>query len=68
MFARSMHQTSDMIEQHRLLTHIGREIDGARIRTTVSKVLAPINAENMRKAHALIETGQARGKIVVEGF
>jgi len=68
MFARSMHQTSDMIEQHRLLTHIGREIDAARIRTTVSKVLTPINAENMRKAHALIETGQARGKIVVEGF
>lgn len=68
MFARSMHQTPDMIEQHRLLTHVGREIDAGRIRTTVSKVLAPINAENMRKAHALIETGQARGKIVVEGF
>lgn len=68
MFARSMHQTPDMIEQHRLLTHVGREIDAGRIRTTMSKVLAPINAENMRKAHALIETGQAKGKIVLEGF
>ncbi|MDH3662866.1 MAG: zinc-binding alcohol dehydrogenase family protein [Alphaproteobacteria bacterium] len=68
MFARAMHQTPDMIEQHNLLTHAAKEIDAGRIRTTVSDVLSPINAENMRKAHALVETGAARGKIVVEGF
>jgi len=34
----------------------------------VSEILAPINAENIRAAHALIETGTAKGKIVVEGF
>jgi zinc-binding alcohol dehydrogenase family protein len=68
MFARSMHQTSDMIEQHKLLTYVADKIDAGHIRTTVSEVLSPINAANMREAHRLIETGAAKGKIVVEGF
>ena len=68
MFARSMHKTSDMIEQHKLLTHVAAQIDKRNIRTTVSDILTPINAENMRNAHAMIETGRAKGKIVLEGF
>lgn len=68
MFARSMHQTSDMIEQHNLLSYVAGEIDAGRIRTTLSEVLSPINAANMREAHRLIETGSAKGKIVLEGF
>ena len=68
MFARSMHKTSDMIEQHNLLSYVAKEIDAGRIRTTVSEVLSPINAANMREAHRLVETGKVKGKIVVEGF
>ena len=68
MFARAMFQTPDMIEQHKLLTHVAGEIDAGRIRTTLDTVLSPINAENMRKAHALVETGTAKGKIVLEGY
>jgi NADPH:quinone reductase len=68
MFARAMHQTPDMVEQHRLLNHVAQEIDAGRIRSTVSTVLRPINAENLRRAHALVETGAAKGKIVIEGF
>lgn len=68
MFTRSMFQTPDMIEQHNLLSFIAKEIDAGRIRTTVSEVLSPINAVNMRHAHALVESGKARGKIVLEGF
>ncbi|MEH6737941.1 MAG: zinc-binding alcohol dehydrogenase family protein [Sulfitobacter sp.] len=68
MFARSMHQTSDMIEQHKLLNYVADQIDAGRIRTTVQDVLSPINAANMREAHRLVETGAAKGKIVVEGF
>jgi NADPH:quinone reductase-like Zn-dependent oxidoreductase len=49
-------------------TNVAKEIDKGRIRTTVSDVLSPINAETMREAHRLIETGKAKGKIVVEGF
>ena len=68
MFARSMHQTPDMIEQHHLLSFVANEIDAGRMRTTVSEVLRPINAANMRQAHAMVESGKARGKIVLEGF
>jgi NADPH2:quinone reductase len=68
MFARAMHKTSDMIKQHELLTYVAGEIDAGRIRTTLDTVLSPINAENMRKAHRLVETGTAKGKIVIEGF
>jgi len=68
MFARAMFETPDMIEQHNLLTYVAQEIDAGRIRTTLSETLTPINAENMKAAHALIERGTARGKVVVEGF
>jgi NADPH2:quinone reductase len=68
MFARAMHQTPDMIEQHKLLTWVAGEIDAGRIRTTVNQVLSPINAANMREVHRLVETGKAKGKIVIEGF
>jgi zinc-binding alcohol dehydrogenase family protein len=68
MFARAMFETPDMVEQHELLNYVANEIDAGRIRTTLSEVLTPINAANIRAAHARIETGKAKGKIVVEGF
>ncbi|MGI9402708.1 MAG: zinc-binding alcohol dehydrogenase family protein [Rhizobiaceae bacterium] len=68
MYTRSMFQTPDMIEQHNLLSWVAGEIDAGRIRTTVSEIFSPINAANLREVHRLIETGTARGKIVIEGF
>jgi len=68
MFARSMHDTVDKIKQHRLLSDIAREIDAGRIRTTLSEILSPINAQNMRKAHALVEQGHSIGKVVLSGW
>ncbi|PLK69540.1 zinc-binding alcohol dehydrogenase family protein [Rhizobium sp. TH135] len=68
MFSRPMFQTPDMIEQHKLLTHVAELINSGKIRTTLDTVLGPITAENLRKAHAIIESNRARGKIVLEGF
>ncbi|MET3899778.1 NADPH2:quinone reductase [Devosia sp. UYZn731] len=68
MFTRSMFATPDMIKQHELLSFVADEIDAGRIRTTLAEVLSPINAANMREAHRLVETGAARGKIVVADF
>jgi zinc-binding alcohol dehydrogenase family protein len=65
MFTRPMFQTPDMIEQHRLLSYVADEIDAGRLRSTVSETLTPINAENLRKAHALIESGRAKGKVTL---
>ncbi|MGN7293017.1 zinc-binding alcohol dehydrogenase family protein [Rhizobium sp. SAFR-030] len=68
MFTRSLFETPDMGEQGALLNEVAKLIDDGRIRTTVTEVLKPINAENLRKAHATIESGRAKGKIVLEGF
>lgn len=68
MFTRSMFQTPDMIAQHRLLSEVGELVDAGVIRTTAAEHFGTINAENLKRAHALIESGKARGKIVLEGF
>ncbi len=65
MFTRAMFETPDMIEQHRLLSQVADEIDAGSLKSTVSEILVPINAENLRKAHAMIESGTARGKITL---
>ena len=68
MFARSMHKTADMQAQHDLLTQVSRLIDAGLLRTTLGEHYGKINAANLRRAHAFIESGRARGKIVLEGF
>lgn len=68
MFARSLFHTDDMIEQHRLLDAVADLVDAGDLRTTLSEVLTPINAANLIQAHAAIESGRTRGKIVLEGF
>lgn len=68
MFARPMYETPDMIRQHELLTRVAQLIDAGTIRTTLGEHFGTINAANLRRAHALIESGRARGKVVLEGF
>ncbi|MDQ0901665.1 zinc-binding alcohol dehydrogenase family protein [Paenibacillus sp. V4I7] len=68
MFTRSMFQTADMVEQHKLLNEVAQLIDSGIIRTTLAVKLEPIDATNLRKAHAIIEAGNTVGKIVLEHF
>ncbi|MDR8016865.1 zinc-binding alcohol dehydrogenase family protein [Ectopseudomonas guguanensis] len=68
MFTRSLYQTADMIEQHRLLQRVAELVDSGVIRTTLGEHFGRINAANLRRAHALLESGKAKGKIVLEGF
>ncbi|MGF1701191.1 zinc-binding alcohol dehydrogenase family protein [Photobacterium makurazakiensis] len=68
MFTRSIFQTEDMQAQHDLLNDAAALIDAGRLKTTVGDHFGMINAENLRKAHQLLETQKAKGKIVLEGF
>lgn len=68
MFARSLHSTPDMIAQHELLTQVAALIDAGRLKTTLGEHYGLINSANLRRAHAFIESGRTRGKIVLEGF
>lgn len=68
MFARSMWQTPDMAEQGRLLTRVSELVDRGELRSTQTQTFSPINVENLKKAHALAESGKAIGKVTLSGF
>ncbi|WP_269582143.1 zinc-binding alcohol dehydrogenase family protein [Roseibium sp. Sym1] len=68
MFTRSMFQTPDIDEQRKLLNEVADLVDAGRVRTTLSETIEPINAANLRLAHAKIESNKTIGKIVLSGF
>jgi zinc-binding alcohol dehydrogenase family protein len=68
MFARSMWQTPDMPEQGRLLTRVAELVDRGELRSTQTQTFSPINVENLKKAHALAESGKSIGKVTLSGF
>jgi NADPH:quinone reductase-like Zn-dependent oxidoreductase len=68
MFTRALFETADMIEQHRILDRLAELVDAGTIRTTANENYGRIVAANLRRAHAMIESNRARGKIVLEGF
>ncbi|MBX9910888.1 MAG: zinc-binding alcohol dehydrogenase family protein [Beijerinckiaceae bacterium] len=68
MFTRSIYGTPDMDEQGKILDAMAVLVDAGKIRTTLTQRLSPINAANLKTVHALIESGAAKGKIVLEGF
>lgn len=68
MFTRSLFHTADMGEQGKLLAEVSRLVDEGKVRTTLAEHFGTINANNLKRAHALIESNRAKGKIVLEGF
>lgn len=68
MYTRSLFNTADMGEQGHLLNEVARLVDAGRVRSTLTQRMHPINAANLKQAHAVLESGRARGKIVLEGF
>lgn len=68
MFTRSMYRTADMAEQNRLLTQISGMIDSGALFSTLGENVGPINAQNLRRTHAMLERGNTIGKVVLEGW
>ena len=68
MFTRSIFQTPDMDEQGRILNEMSSAVDDGKIRSTAMQNLGSINAQNLKKAHAQLESGTTIGKVVLEGF
>jgi NADPH2:quinone reductase len=68
MFTRSLHETPDMIEQHRILREVAKLVESGRIVSTVTENFGPINAANLKRAHAAVEGGFGLGKIVLAGW
>lgn len=68
MFTRALFSTADMHKQHELLNEVARLVDAGTLKTTIAEHFGTINAENLRRAHALLESNASKGKIVLEGF
>jgi zinc-binding alcohol dehydrogenase family protein len=68
MFARGVLHTATMEQQHLILEAIAHLVDNGTLKTTMTGNYGIINAANLKHAHAAIEAGTVRGKIVLEGF
>lgn len=68
MFTRSKYMTRSMTKQHEMLSSVAEMIDKGELRTTMGENLGTINATNLKRAHAMLESGRTRGKIVLTGF
>lgn len=68
MFTPTLYQTPDMIMQHHLLNEVGALVDAGLLRTTLTEEAGPINAFNLKRVHAKVESGGSIGKTVLSGF
>jgi zinc-binding alcohol dehydrogenase family protein len=68
MFTRSLFKTADMGAQGRLLNEVADLVDAGLIRSTMNTQLGVIDAANIKRAHAVAESGTAVGKVVLAGF
>ena len=68
MFTRPLLQTADMAAQHRLLDEVADLVDAGLLRSTFSQDFGAINAANLRRAHAQVESNRSIGKVVLSGF
>lgn len=64
MFTRPVHEPEDRF-QHDLLERVAELLDDGVLRSTLTLQLAPLDAATLREAHALVETSQTMGKVVV---
>lgn len=68
MYTRSLFNTPDMIEQHHILNYVASLVDDKTLTTTLGEHLGAITAANLIQAHRILESGKAKGKLVLEGF
>lgn len=68
MYTRSLFGTPDIAGQNRILDEVAALIDAGRLRSTLTQVVGPIDATHLRRAHEIVESGRALGKLVLSGF
>ena len=68
MFTRARYATPTMIRQHQILNEVADLIDQGVLRTTLGRIVGPIDAANLREAHILSESSAVIGKLVLSGW
>ncbi|KRL01721.1 zinc-binding alcohol dehydrogenase family protein [Liquorilactobacillus capillatus] len=65
VYTKSFYQLPEMITQHASLEKIAALLEQGRLKSTANQIIEGINAENLKAAHAMIETNSSIGKIVL---
>ena len=68
MYTKPVYETDDMQSQHDLLNTVADLIDQGIVQTTMTQNLGVLNATNLAKAHAELESGRTIGKLVLSGI
>lgn len=68
MYTRSLFGTPDIQRQHDILTEVASLLDAGKIKSTATETLGKIDANTLMRAHQILETNKAKGKLVLEGF
>ena len=66
MYTRSMFTTDDMERQHLILNELSKLLDAGTIKSTATTTLKGFTVENLKKAHAMQESGKTIGKTVIQ--
>lgn len=65
MFTRSMHHAADLERQGRLLDEAAELLDKGTLRHTMTTAIGDFSPAGLRRAHELVASGRAIGKVVV---
>jgi NADPH2:quinone reductase len=56
------------MRQHEILSETADLVDRGVLRSTMTESFGVIDAANLRRAHAQLESGTTRGKVVLDGW
>ena len=68
MFARPVHRSPDLVEQHRILAHVATMVEDDLLEPVIAQELSPINVQNLGRAHEIVGEGRSAGKVVLSGW
>jgi zinc-binding alcohol dehydrogenase family protein len=68
MFARSLHQTPDMIQQHHILTEISRLVEAGRMRSPLTENLGAMTVATLLEGHRRLQSGTTIGKVALDAI
>ncbi|XP_063362183.1 zinc-type alcohol dehydrogenase-like protein SE_1777 [Cydia amplana] len=68
MATRMKYNTEDKYRYREILEDISKMLEAGKLKSTLTKIMSPINAENLKEAHRMIEEKKSIGKIVLSGF
>lgn len=68
MATRIKYDTEDKIRVHEILQEASKMFDEGKLKCTLGMTMSPINAENLKHAHMLLEEKRMIGKLVLTGF